>query len=408
MAEQPAAVRTNQERVWNHLKTLCVDIGPRLSGSPGDERAVEYIAGHFRRCGAQVEVQDFPCPSWEHEATDLAVMGGNGPEAFPAVAQTFTLPCDVEAPLAAVGTWQDLDLGPDLEGKILLLYGDAASGLALDRNATLLSVEARRAAAVIAASPLETVSTKLIRDPFLSVPAAGVPRSVGEALRQRDGARVRLRIRARRYDSTGHNVIAHLPGRAAERIVVAAHYDTAAGVPGATDNASGTAAVLELCEVFAAAGPPALGIDFVTFGADEYGRHRGSNLGAAEYVRRHPAQVRQTQAVVEADGIGTVPRRPRLRLIGWPPGRREGVLDVLRRFPQYTVDDQSDLPSARPTAFNLPGVPAVAFVDDYRFLPIHTPEDTVDLMSREGLAFATEVIAAVVDHLSSAAGAAHT
>jgi hypothetical protein len=70
------------------------------------------------------------------------------------------------------------------------------------------------------------------------------------------------------------------------------------------------------------------------------------------------------------------------------------------------VDDQSDLPSARPTAFNLPGVPAAAFVDDYRFLPIHTPEDTIDLMSREGLAFATEVIAAVVAHLSSAAGVA--
>jgi Zn-dependent M28 family amino/carboxypeptidase len=183
---------------------------------------------------------------------------------------------------------------------------------------------------------------------------------------------------------------------------VAAHYDSAAYVPGATDNASGTAAVLELCEVFAAARTPRLGIDFVAFGADEYGRARGANLGAAEYVRRHPAEVVETRAVVEADGVGTAPRRPRVRLIGWPPGHREGVLEVLGRFPEYEVNDQSDDPSARPTAFNVPGAPAVAFVDDYRFLPIHTAHDTIELMSAEGLAFAAEVMTAVVEHLASA------
>jgi Iap family predicted aminopeptidase len=320
------------------------------------------------------------------------------------VAQTFTNGCDIEAPLAAVGTWQELDLAPDLEGKALLLYGDLATGLATDRNPTLLLVEERRAAAVIVASRGETVATKLIRDPFLQVPAVGVPQSAGERLRAEAGgadARVRLRIQARRYDSTGHNVIGRVPGREPGRIAVAAHYDSAAYVPGATDNASGTAAVLELCEVFAAKGTPRLGIDFVAFGADEYGRARGANLGAAEYVRRHPAEVAETRAVVEADGVGTAPRRPRVRLIGWPRGRRDGVLAALGRFPQYEVNDQSDDPTARPTAFNVPGAPAVAFVDDYRFLPIHTIHDTIELMSPKGLIFAVEVMAAVVEHLSS-------
>ena len=206
-------------------------------------------------------------------------------------------------------------------------------------------------------SPLETVATKLIRDPALTLPAAAVPLSAGQALLARSGATVRLRVDARRYASTGHNVVAHLPGRTAGRVAVAAHYDTAAGVPGATDNASGTAAVLELCEVFAARSR-ALGLDFVAFGADEYGRTTGANLGAAEYVRRHPAEVGQTRAVVEADGVGTAPRRPRVRLIGWPAGARDALLDVLRRFPAYEVNDQSGQPDARPTAFNLPGVPA--------------------------------------------------
>lgn len=396
----------DRERLWQHLEALCVDIGPRLSGTPADERSIIYIADHFRRCGAEVEVQDFACPGWEHRATELSLLGPGGLEALPATAQTFTLGCDLEAPLAAAGTWQELDLAPGLEGKALLLYGDAATGLAQDRNATLLSVEERRAAAVIAVSPQETVATKLIRDPFLSVPAVAVPQSVGQRLRERAGATVRLRIDARRYPSTGHNVIARIPGRDldGDLVAIAAHYDSAALVPGATDNASGTAAILELCQVFGAA-PRDLGLEIVAFGADEYGRHRGGALGAAEYVRRHPGHVRRARAVVEADGVGTIPRRPRVRLIGWPPGRREGVLDVLARFPEYGVNDQSGQPDARPTAFNLPGVPAAAFVDDYRFLPIHTPADTVDLMHPDGLLLATQTIAAVVEHLAAGGGA---
>lgn len=399
----PVAMNVDRDRLWRHLEMLCVDIGPRLSGSPGDERAVEYIAGHFRRCGAQVEVQDYRCPSWEHETTELALLGPHGvSEVVPAVAQTFTIGCDVEAPLAAVGTWLELELAPDLEGKILLLYGEAGRSLARDRNVWLLTAEERRAAAIVAVSPLETISTKLVRDPFLAVPAVGVSHSVGERLRERDGAWMRLRIQARRYDSTGHNVIARIAGRESRRIAVAAHYDTAAGVPGATDNASGTAAVLELCEVFASGQMPDLGLELVTFGADEYGRH-GGNLGAVEYVRRHPEEVRLTRAVVEADGIGTAPRLPRLRMVGWPPVERRGLLDLLRGFPDYQVDDQSDLPAARPAAFHLPGLPAVLLVDDYRFLPIHTPEDTINLMSRDGLALAGEVMAAIVGRLSSRA-----
>ena len=49
-------VPVDQERLWTHLETLCQDIGPRLSGTAADERAVRYLADYFRRCGARVEV----------------------------------------------------------------------------------------------------------------------------------------------------------------------------------------------------------------------------------------------------------------------------------------------------------------------------------------------------------------
>ena len=127
------------------------------------------------------------------------------------------------------------------------------------------------------------MATKLIRDPFLAV--SPPPGPGGGQARERAGTPVRLRIRARRYASTGHNVIGHLPGRSTARIAVAAHYDTAAGVPGATAQRFRTSSSCASCR---RRRPAARGIDFVAFGADEYRRYGGANLGAAEYVRRHP------------------------------------------------------------------------------------------------------------------------
>ena len=39
-----AAMNVNKKRLWTHAAFLCKEIGPRLSGTPGEERAVEHIA----------------------------------------------------------------------------------------------------------------------------------------------------------------------------------------------------------------------------------------------------------------------------------------------------------------------------------------------------------------------------
>jgi Iap family predicted aminopeptidase len=319
------------------------------------------------------------------------------------VAQTFTESCDVEAPLIAVGSREELEFAPDLEGKILVIHGRAVVRLNVDRNYNLLTAEERRPAALIVVSPVETVSTKLLRDPFLRVPGAAVSRSIGERLIGLPGRSLRLRIRARRYASVGHNVIGRLAGAEVERLTVASHYDSAANVSGATDNASGTAALLALCEAFATADRRRLTIDFVAYGAEEYGRH-GGNLGAVEYVRQNAKEVRQTRALVEMDCIGTVVGPLQVFVPAWPPARsqekRAEILGFLRGLSGCVVDDRSDDSSAT-TAFHLPGVPSIVFIDEYSRLPIHTAQDTIDLMRPDAFAHATEAIATTIQHLLS-------
>jgi len=392
-------IKVNKERLWQHLRVLCEEIGPRLSGTPGDERAVEYMAGHMRRCGAEVEVQDYACPAWEHGLTELALIGPGGPERLPAVAQTFTRGCDVEAELAGVGSQEELELAPGLDGKVLVFHGRIVSNLTADRNPLLLAAEERRAAALIVVSPREAVATKFIRDPFLQVPAAAVADSVGRRLLASDGRRLRLRISARRYDSTGHNVIGRLRGEEPGHIAVAAHYDSAADVPGASDNASGTAVLLELCELFGAAARPRLGIHFIAYGAEEYGRSGHGCLGPVEYVRRHPEEVAQARAVIEPDFVGTAALPARVTVMGFTGSQKDELLAVLARFPrcQVTVRPEGEKVG---TTFDLTGAPALLFVNEFEKAPIHTAQDSINLLSPEEMAYAAEVEAAVLQHLS--------
>ena len=157
--------------------------------------------------------------------------------------------------------------------------------------------------------------------------------------------------------------------------------------------------VLELCEVFAAAGRRKMGIDFIAYGAEEYGRN-GYNLGAVEYVRRHPAETAQARAVVEPDCVGMGALPPMVRVMGFPTDQNEAIVGVLREFARYIVDVRPDTEPPR-TCFHLLGVPALWFVNDYGKVPIHTAQDTIDLMRSDELAFSAEAIAAAVEHLTS-------
>ena len=104
------------------------------------------------------------------------------------------------------------------------------------------------------------------------------------------------------------NVIAERPGfdRRARHVVVGAHLDTVPVAPGAEDNASGVAVLLELARL-AAAQPPSVPVQFVAFGAEEP-RGPGDALhhfGSRQLVAGLPAAERRAvAAMVSLDRVG--------------------------------------------------------------------------------------------------------
>lgn len=158
-----------------------------------------------------------------------------------------------------------------------------AGGCAADRAAPVaraISVEARLEGDVRALS--EGFATRNGTD-RATLNAAGVwvmerLGAMGYAVRREE---VPVGERALGAGVHGFNVVAEIPGatRPGEIVVVGAHYDAEVGTPGADDNASGVAVMLELARRFAGS-EPGRTLRFVAFTNEEGSNSRGSLMGS--------------------------------------------------------------------------------------------------------------------------------
>jgi Zn-dependent M28 family amino/carboxypeptidase len=91
--------------------------------------------------------------------------------------------------------------------------------------------------------------------------------------------------------------------QADEIIVVGAHYDTAEGAPGADDNGSGVAGVLELARSFAGKRATRT-IRFVLFGTEEPPSFPTSAMGSRHYADAARARGDRIVAMLAIESIG--------------------------------------------------------------------------------------------------------
>jgi len=90
------------------------------------------------------------------------------------------------------------------------------------------------------------------------------------------------------------NVIAQFGPESEDRIIVGAHYDTAGPLPGADDNASGVAGLIELARLLGRQQPP-LRVELVAFTLEEPPYFRTTGMGSsvhAESLRKENIRVR--------------------------------------------------------------------------------------------------------------------
>ena len=101
----------------------------------------------------------------------------------------------------------------------------------------------------------------------------------------------------------------------------------------------------------------------------------------------------------DGDLIGLADVGLRAHIMGWHPARAEEVLHVLGRFPGCAAACEPRLGSDH-VRFYLHNIPAILFRADRPSVAIHTDADTIEVMGRDELALAAEVMAAVAQHLA--------
>ena len=124
-----------------------------------------------------------------------------------------------------------------------------------------------------------------------------------------------LNVDIQRDIRTVHNVAAYLPGETDEYVIIGAHYDHlglggqnslapdqfGTPHPGADDNASGTAGMLELARYFSSHPKHKRGFLFLAFSGEELGL-----LGSAYYVNHPELPLEKAAAMINLDMIGRV------------------------------------------------------------------------------------------------------
>ena len=119
------------------------------------------------------------------------------------------------------------------------------------------------------------------------------------------------------------NLVATRPGRgrAEDILLIGAHYDTVRGSPGADDNASGVAGLLELSRAFADL-EPGLTVRFVAFTNEEAPFFRSGQQGSAVHAKAARARGERIALMISLEMLGFYDDRPgsqRYPPLGRPP-----------------------------------------------------------------------------------------
>ncbi len=379
-------------RAQKHLQQLCVGIGERPAGSPGNQAATAYLARVFSDLGFEVATPRFEALHWVGGDVRLEVGG----EVFAAEPSPHSLGCRVHAPLAVASTVEEIE-GSDASGRVLLLRGDVAREQLMPKGFTFYNpehhrrivgaLEAARPAAVIAATGRDPSLAgglspfPLIEDGDVAIPSVYLSEAEGARLARLVGERVLLESDAERIPSWACNVIATKGAGNPLRVVACAHVDAKLGTPGALDDAAGVVVLLLLAELLRdepVDQDAGLAVELVAMnGEDHY-----ANPGELAYLAANEGRMGDIALAINLDGVGYLGGRDAFSTYECGAPLEEAIASALAAEPSLVPGPrwfQGDH-----MLFVMHGVPTLAVTseraEELVATVVHTRADTVELV----------------------------
>ncbi len=385
---------TRDHFAWNRLALLTDTAGPRLSGTPGLDRAIAWAVDEMKRDGLEhVHTEKVMVPKWVRGNESAAIVEPSPrPLAMLGLGDSVGTPKDgLEAGVLVVHGFEELEAhAAQARGRIVLLNVAFTN---YDDSARYRRAGASRAARLGAVAMLvRSIGPDGLRLPHTGALeyAAGVPRIPAAAVSSEDadliervtsrGEKVVVRLKMDAHmepDVESANVIGELRGRERpdEIVVVGGHLDSWDVGAGASDDGGGCIVAWEALRIMKALGlRPRRTVRLVLWTNEENGAR-----GGQAYRDRHRAELGQHVAMIESDdGVF----RPLGFGVRGSDSAREtiaaiaslltpiGASDVLRG------GDGADI-SASVREGHIPALSLEVDVTKY-FLVHHTQADTVD------------------------------
>ena len=402
---------------YEELRHLTDNIGPRLSGSPQAQKAVEWVAGEMRKLGAEVTLEKAQVPHWVRgaETGELIAWPGQAEGTkqkivLTALGGSVATPAEgITAEVVVVDSWKELRALPGgaVQGKILLFnhrfdkelaatgHGlQAYGGSVVYRGAGPIAAGAAGALAVL----VRSAGGGDYRSPHTGmteyapgttkIPAAAVTAEDAELLKtltHEGKVTMHLTLTPQTLpNADSYNVIADWKGteHPEQVVIVSGHLDSWDLGTGAIDDGAGVAVSMATLGLMKELGiRPKRTVRLIAWMSEEEGSE-----GAAQYMKDHAAEMKNHAGAIESDLGADHPTgiyfagKPELGQWLRPVGQ---VLDAigagtLENAPE-TGEDIAGL-TAR-------GVPSFAPIQDSRFYfnYHHTAADTFDKIDKKHL-----------------------
>lgn len=393
VAQRLIAASQSSDFAWQRLAELTDTYGPRLSGSLGLERAIEWAVETMKKDGlANVRKERVMVPKWVRGRESLDLVEPI-PQPLPMLGlgnSVGTGPDGVTGDVIVIGSFDELEAKTDaVKGRIVLFnvpytnYGQTvqyrSTGPSRAARHGAIAVLVRSVGPVGLRTPHTGATTYTPNVP--SIPAAAVTVEDAERFQRLANRGVRIRVTLKmeaRFepDAESFNVMGELVGRERpdEIVLVGCHFDSWDVGAGASDDGGGCIVTWEALRLMKTLGlQPRRTVRVVLFTNEENGL-RGGNA----YRDQHMAELPDHVLLLESDGGVFDPAG--FGFTGSDEGRATvtAIASLLSLIGADRIAPSGGGADIGPSG-QAAGIPMMSHLvnGDY-FLIHHTPADTID------------------------------
>ncbi len=367
----------------------------RRSGTPGEKQAAEYLLGRCEALGVKAWLEEFPVPMGEIEAAEVLADGKSVPckglsccGSGSAEGELYYMPgLD---PVSIAGAKDKIVLVDNM-GVNHFVYQDlmkaGARGILFQCGSLHTpdrDIEERDLRALVVGEERKVLCAMLHAETALQLVKTGAKQA-------------RITVRQREYEGKSHNVVAELPGKREEWIILTAHYDTTSHSHGAYDNMTGCAGLLWVMEALKDT-ERNYGLRLVFCGSEERGL-----LGSKAYADAHEKELEKAVLNINLDMIGSA--MGKFIACATAEDKLPHYLGYMGAELGFPVEASTGVYSSDSTSFADKGVPALSLarLASEKIAPIHVRYDRQDVLSMPQLAKDCAFIAELTRRMACAA-----